>query len=1687
MRHFGASRIDWALLDATETLPITYEDGDFVVLAGQTLQMKNGELLPVDTGNDASQKEFSEFFRKTSTALVALANDVTLEQASSMVQAAKAIGESLREHNWLKACVLDSKTESEWFAAMTATALSEVLDAHSTEPSFKYFDRYAELSEALKSSATTAKKLIKTAKNTDLKGNLKMAAIHYSKKDGYSSVWMGVTKVKTIEESVLTQSILIAKARYDAKSPYLTKEVWQSIHGKDFDPMLSDDYCLGADGKFCQAADYYSGEYENFLAEIDAQIEACKDPVVLAKLIRQKENAEPRLLKPNPDSLSFSMRSHLVTDQEIVEYLVQNVSPFFVLANNKETGEPEIIFDKARTDKEGEEIRNLRRFAAYVKSGTVSTETKKDHAIKDPTLAANRMEALRRMIVTHESGFNAWAKNRSDIMNRVNEFANDPKNITFKHQQSFEPMTIDGLNEEYVLHGYQADEVQRQSRNFGGINAFDVGLGKTFTALAAVQYAHNIGAKKKTLFVLPNSVVSNWRKEAGKIYKNMDDCLFVGGSIDKNGKFKVKSSDYDKDLTTILTNQHSKIFMSFQAFQRLRLKPETVNDYLDAMVSNGDNSLDENVTDKKTSEKSKDRKASLIESLIDSSTKSASAPYFEQLGVDSIVVDEAHAYKNSKAAKDFDSAKYLSVKSDPSARGLDAQVKAWFVRGGTPKGDGFMILTATPLTNSPQEIYSMMTLAIGEKAVSRQTFGSANASQFLEIFCVTNNQDDLNINGTLTGTNVFTGLRNVGALRGLLTESTNMKKADDVGDMVKLPSSQDVSVAIALPKEMADDLKELSNAYLAARGSSEPEHKAAFTKVSARTGESQALIGHPFNLISKMQRFIIDPELETHKAAVYQFTEDQLDLAAKVVSEFNKKGIKDKDKVSLRRPHTKPSSVVSRKVNVNDDGTSVDLLTILVQAEIEGTTIYVDSMDAEVHLAFDDLAEKMGLNTTVSVSPKMAALIENVSNELAQPRGIVGKKLSPVVKQIIFCDVLASFAKTKKLLVEKCGIPANKIVILTGEINGKVDEILDVQNGFNADGEDNKYQIVLANEKAEVGINLQVGVQAMHHLTTGWTPDSLTQRNGRGVRQGNEIESKIIIYHYDAKGTFDSYKRNVVAKKASWIDALASDNPTDFIEVNGGLTNAQMAAMIKAVGDDGAIARIEAESAKGAVQEREKAATLRQAQIMTTYQTQMAFVENFDLSDSNERRSDAVENIREKLVTEIKSTAGSISSAKRSLTSSTAGERAIEKAKQKLVIGEANLKRQLKDFFSSFKDNGNFLEKHDGLDGSIEYVMARFNAINTDKKALDDFLAGSLKIYGQPNRWSGEPDLIEDSAMFTRFKKEGEEAKSFADKLKAEFAQVAKENPSAFPAKAIHANEKNNFMLVNGVIFELNSFVLSDGIKKESKGLTSLGFVVGFNRPYIATDGYSLDVAFFDGNSIGITRRFPLSAIQSTITSRSSRWGEMVQDAAEIDNQLLSERDNPLDNKLNGMELFGRYCPAVADLHNVKILMPLDDHTKYEMPQGCYPSIMDFDRVDLRSAPTTKKYFENKQKEFVIRGYGSGKYEPQNIDIVFDVFESNDAQFQKNLHAAIGFLTMFEERLRFDDFFELVAGRHGGDEFKKVSDFMVEELAKFEDKLKGKSEIERYKIFKENIKYIEPSAWAGSSSSKFLKNRIDTI
>lgn len=1525
LKKFHGSRVDWDMLGTVETAPIVYRDGDTITQSGQTLQMQDGRWTPLARGEDSAG--MAELAGKLATPYAAFDGRVQWADAQECVNYMVETSQSLDIPDWLRGAMDEIRRmpdEGEraqfWNAGVVGMAAAQVLQERLGEESgVNFAGDYPALTDAMQRLSTTAKKR-PAALGGKLRDGLATISNHYQKKTGFSAVWRGDVRQQapTVE---ITADASFEGLRYKTKSIWVGMDDAKAIYGEWFDPHADPTWCLSPDGKsVTRADDYYVGNYAEFLRRADADIASAASDAIRAKLLRQKLDAGARIDKVDVSKLTFNLFSPHVTHEEKADFLRRFVHPSAAVVYDEKTGEKRVDIDvpgSKLTDRE----KLLNRIGDYLKNGTITLGGAK-LGMDDATA----LHELRGMVNTANEQFNGWVRGNRAIVARLEAVAADPEKLRFRQVEDEAPMPIPGMNEGLKLHGYQNAYVRKTSRDFGGINGFGVGLGKTFTALAATQYAQSIGVKTKTAFVVPNSVLSNWRKEAESAYADTSDCLFVGLRVGKDGEADVSSSNFDADLTAVMENRHSKIFMTLEAFERIRLREETISAY-ESFMRQADASFAESM-DKKEDERAKSKQAGLLSVMSD---KRGGAPYLEDMGIDSIVFDEAHVFKNSAQTVDFKSAKFLSL-SPASRRGIDAQAKAWFIRGKSPLKDGVLMLTATPITNSPLEIYAMLSLAVGHDRVNDMCLGIQGADNFMDMMCAKENQDDVTMDGVARTTDVFVGLNNVGVLRKAIGEAATIKSAEDVGEQIVVPDREEKAAPLTLPTDVVARLKLYKSAFRFAMdeiSEKKPNRgdRAAFDQVAEHFGEEMNLIGHPFNLINKMTLLIADPELD-QRATFYGYLTAQADKAKAAIEKFNAR--KFTEERPRPGPMTDEKAIVGHKTVKDAAGNETELLKVEVRAKsIDGGRVVIDTIDPDIQSAFETIAEKLGLDLDVSVPPKLAAMLENFQHEQASPRGIgADGQPSPIVKQIVFCDILPLHNKIKRLLARRAGVPASAIAIITGRTNNTPDEIMAVQDGFNGAGQDNKYQTVIANEKAEVGINLQKGTQAIHHLTIGWTPDSLEQRNGRGVRQGNQT-ARVSLYYYDADGTFDTAKRAMVNKKADWIGQVMNVNGADSVAVTGGLSKEQMEALIDVVGDADAMRRMQESIAAKEAQARAASNRDRQMINLDTIRKQNDFLKG---------NQDAASFVIRKIVglwrmeTQAASLRDRIANPKATAT-------AI--AKNQNLLAELNasiggLRRQIEQSASIYRPSwraGGQVQDPDTLDGF-------FAAVRSGKRQNDENIEAMLR--GRSYPFFGV-EAIEGGPIGNEWQSEVDMARSMIDEAKTSFERQAGE-AGGYPASVAEAISQGHGIIYNGKPLTHGTFVRVSG------GLAVLT-LDGSRQGYF---GRSMDGA-------------PLSVGSDAVMAGEwvyrdgADYDACLTDAARIEDQI-----NAAGTVENG---FNAIVPEVAQRRKVAAVAAYA-MGEYTLPQPHFPYVVAPD--DAGKSEVQRRIFESQKA--IVQSFDGGKF-----------------------------------------------------------------------------------------------------------------
>lgn len=85
--------------------------------------------------------------------------------------------------------------------------------------------------------------------------------------------------------------------------------------------------------------------------------------------------------------------------------------------------------------------------------------------------------------------------------------------------------------------------------------------------------------------------------------------------------------------------------------------------------------------------------------------------------------------------------------------------------------------------------------------------------------------------------------------------------------------------------------------------------------------------------------------------------------------------------------------------------------------------------------------------------------------------------------------------------------------------------------------------LVGSTEKMGAGTNAQKRLKALHHLDAPWRPRDIEQRDGRGLRQGNENPT-LDIYRYVTEGSFDAYMWQTLETKVRFINQVMNGSVT---------------------------------------------------------------------------------------------------------------------------------------------------------------------------------------------------------------------------------------------------------------------------------------------------------------------------------------------------------------------------------------------------------------------------------------------------------------------------------------------------------------------------------------------------------------
>ena len=572
-----------------------------------------------------------------------------------------------------------------------------------------------------------------------------------------------------------------------------------------------------------------------------------------------------------------------------------------------------------------------------------------------------------------------------------------------------------GMNPEIELKPHQKNAIARILLGGNTLLAHCVGAGKSFEMMAACMEQKRLGLANKTVMVVPKPLIGQTASEFLRLYPSANILVATERDFEKSRRKQF--------ISRIATGDYDCIIMSHSQFEKIPISAERKERMLQAQIDEIAYAIDDMKSQNgeqwtvKQMESQKKKLQEQMSALADESRKDDLIT-FEELGIDSIMVDEAHAFKNLAIFSKMNNVSGIS--SSGAKKATDMQLKCQYI-SEINGNRGIVFATGTPISNTMCEMY-VMQLYLQKPALEQMGIYhfDAWAANFGE---------------------VTTALE-------LTVEGSGFRFKSRFNKFTNLPELMNIY------REVAD--------------------------------------------VQTADMLDLDvPALRGGKAII---VESEPDWYVKQVME----------------------DFVVRAERIRNGGVdpSVDnFLKITHEARLLGTDARLIDKDAPNN-----------------PDGKLNKVAENVWNEYQ-----ASNKDGKIGCQLIFSDIgtpgadkdFTVYQYLKDALIQY-GIPEEEIAFIH---DAKTDAQRDVL--FKEMRTGKKKVLIGSTDKCGTGVNVQTHLVALHHVDCPWKPSSIEQREGRGIRQGNEND-EIAVYRYVTKSTFDAYNWSLVENKQRFISQVTT-------------------------------------------------------------------------------------------------------------------------------------------------------------------------------------------------------------------------------------------------------------------------------------------------------------------------------------------------------------------------------------------------------------------------------------------------------------------------------------------------------------------------------------------------------------------
>lgn len=315
---------------------------------------------------------------------------------------------------------------------------------------------------------------------------------------------------------------------------------------------------------------------------------------------------------------------------------------------------------------------------------------------KRETLLAREKQAQIKM------EFESWLFAEPERGAALTQLYNDRFNNIRPRTYNGDDLMLPDMNEAITLRKHQRDTVAMGIYGDGNLLvAHEVGAGKTMTACAIAYERKRLGVCNKPLIAVPNHTLEQWATEFMRLYPNANILVATNKDFEKSRRRRF--------VSRIATGDYDCIIMGHSSFELIALSRERQLSAMQEEIDEITRKIDEMkmLSGQNWTLKQMELFRHNLQDRFDrlyNAAKKDDVISFEELGVDNLFVDEAHAYKNNYSYTKMQ--RVAGVGGQSSQRAMDMHMKCQYINEITNE-HGVVYLTGTPVSNSMSELYVM--------------------------------------------------------------------------------------------------------------------------------------------------------------------------------------------------------------------------------------------------------------------------------------------------------------------------------------------------------------------------------------------------------------------------------------------------------------------------------------------------------------------------------------------------------------------------------------------------------------------------------------------------------------------------------------------------------------------------------------------------------------------------------------------------------------------------------------------------------------------------------------------------------------------------------------------------------------------------------------------------------------------